>query len=83
MLPKKFWLYFLIKKHFKMKTLELNQMENLEGGDFNWRACASGGGTLAWAYANSPAAIFGGLWGLAAAAAVGCVASGLALSSAA
>ena len=61
-----------------MKNLELNQMENLQGG-FNWQACVGGGGSLAWAYANSPAAIFGGLWGLAAAAAVGCVASGLAL----
>jgi len=60
-----------------MKKLELNQMENLEGG-FSWSGCASGGMGLAYSYGTSGAAIVGGFWGLGAAALVGCVVGGIA-----
>ncbi len=61
-----------------MKTLELNQMENLEGG--TWQGCAGGAVGLSYAYVNSGAAFLGGWWGLAAAAVVGCVVGALGTS---
>ncbi len=60
-----------------MKKLELNQMENLQGGGWSWKGCAGGGTGLAYAYSQSPAVIVGGWWGLAAAAVVGCVTGGV------
>ncbi len=54
-----------------MKKLELNQMENIQGG-WSWGGCATTAGTslmvLGW-----KAAIVAGWWGVGAVAAVGCV----------
>jgi len=60
-----------------MRTLEMSEMEMIEGG-FNWGACGRGGGMLAYAYGNSPAVVFG-LYGMLAAGLVGCVVSGYAM----
>ncbi|MCI2230035.1 hypothetical protein MC378_12725 [Polaribacter sp. MSW13] len=61
-----------------MKSLELNQMENIYGEGWSWKGCAGGGSGLAIAYAgNAAAVIVGGWWGLAGAAIVGCVIGGV------
>jgi len=55
-------------------------MEELQGG-WSWFGCANSATTLAFAYgSNAAAVVIGGLWGLAGAAVVGCVAGGLAIS---
>lgn len=57
-----------------MKSLNFEQMENLEGG--SWAGCARGAGMLMWA--SAPYAIALGGWvGLAAIGAVGCIAAQL------
>jgi len=64
-----------------MKTLELKQMESLQGG-WSWFGCVNSAGTLVFAYGSNLAAVaIGGLWGAVAAGVVGCVAGGLAMSN--
>ena len=59
-----------------MKKLELNQMENVQGG-WSWEGCAVGAMTTTLA-AGGYAAALGGPWGVLALAVVGCVVQGAA-----
>lgn len=63
-----------------MKNLELNQMENLNGGEmqWDWGNCASGALAGVVVFAESPSAWVTGWWGLGVTAAAGCVMGGLA-----
>lgn len=58
-----------------MKTLELNQMENINAG-WSWRRCAQGAMTTALG-AGSVISIIGGPLGLLALAGIGCIINAL------
>jgi len=65
---------FINQKFIVMKTLELNQMENIQGG-FSVNGCLRTAGTselvLGW-----KAALVAGWWGVGAVAIVGCAIGG-------
>jgi hypothetical protein len=58
-----------------MKSLNLKQMEQIEGGDFSWAGCV-GGAATGFELAGTTTVVTGG-WGLVAGLIGGCVLGGV------
>lgn len=59
-----------------MKTLELNQMENVNGS-WSWEACATGGAFGVLTSVQTGAVIYGGPWAMLGGAVLGCIGANL------